>query len=352
MKIPSKYMKNIIFFAFFITPLICYADELSSKGKSLFFSQQEIQELEKQANNRDGEAAYKLSQYYDYIMVDPKKGECWEVKAAEDGNISAQYGMGIRYVYDPQIRNIDNAIFWFKKAAENGGNSPAQDFLNHLFSPGELEELKKRANAGEAEACSKLQGYFQYIENDYAQARYWFNFYLKNKYYHKDVNRDLPKQSFYLSHEQIRGYINKAERGDGIAASRLSFYYEQVGYFSKSFYWLKKAADNGDDGEQYNLGSMYLYDDKIKNKEKALFWYKKAAEQGNTDAKEKLSKFLSDNDIEKLSGLSNAGDPDAAFRLYEYYSQIDYDSEKAKLWLGVAAKNGYPRAQKMKERGL
>ena len=56
---------------------------------------------------------------------------------------------------------------------------------------------------------------------------------------------------------------------------------------------LKRRAEQGDSNAQFNMGSLYLY--KIKNKNKnnkqAVYWFRKAAEQGDKDAQETLARM-------------------------------------------------------------
>ncbi|WP_424244567.1 TPR repeat protein [Elusimicrobium posterum] len=64
-------------------------------------------------------------------------------------------------------------------------------------------------------------------------------------------------------------------------------------HFRKAEYWLTKAAAQGRDAAQYNLGRIYFsrYDYKTSDIEKAKFWLTKAAEQDNAEALYLLSKI-------------------------------------------------------------
>ncbi len=65
------------------------------------------------------------------------------------------------------------------------------------------------------------------------------------------------------------------------------------GLYGEAAYWYRRAADEGDAGAQYKLGSMYRGGEGVeKNLEQARYWYDLAAKQGHIKAKEALAKNL------------------------------------------------------------
>ena len=55
--------------------------------------------------------------------------------------------------------------------------------------------------------------------------------------------------------------------------------------YKQAFAWFKKAAEQGRDAAQYNLGSMYLKGEGVqKNYQEALTWSLKAKDQGDVNA--------------------------------------------------------------------
>jgi len=50
----------------------------------------------------------------------------------------------------------------------------------------------------------------------------------------------------------------------------------------------RRRPRNGYATAQFNIGSEYLYNPKIKDSDKALFWFKKAADNGSQSAKHNL----------------------------------------------------------------
>ena len=62
--------------------------------------------------------------------------------------------------------------------------------------------------------------------------------------------------------------------------------------YTEAVKWYKKAAQQGDDVAQNNLGVMYHNGTGIyKDLRQAKYWYQKSAAQGNDQAKENLNKL-------------------------------------------------------------
>jgi len=81
-------------------------------------SEPEIVELKKKVENGEAQAAFRLSQYYDFTTHEYDKGIIWKRKAAEMNHVLAQYNLGYKLLENPKTK--DEGIFWIKKAAENG----------------------------------------------------------------------------------------------------------------------------------------------------------------------------------------------------------------------------------------
>jgi TPR repeat protein len=63
--------------------------------------------------------------------------------------------------------------------------------------------------------------------------------------------------------------------------------------------WFRKAADQGEDVAQYNLGLMYARGQGVQqNHAEAVTWFRKAADQENTEAKKMLARI----NCERLPG--------------------------------------------------
>ncbi len=126
-------------------------------------------------------------------------------KLAEQGDATAQFRLGDRYVAGQGVsQDYKKAFYWFQKAAEQG-LTVSQYNLGVMYRDG--------------------QGV---IEN-YKQALYWFQ---------KAAEQNLSAAQYNL------GYIH--EYGQGVIEN-----------YKKAIYYYQKAAEQGHAEAQYNLGAMY-----------------------------------------------------------------------------------------------
>src|ERR1044071_6792135 len=104
-----------------------------------------VEDLYRAAENGNIEAQYNLGWLYEEGEGTEKNLEVafhWYQKAAENGNINAQYNLG--YLYERgegTEKNLEKAFYWYQKAAENG-NLNAQYNLGYLYEKGEGIERK------------------------------------------------------------------------------------------------------------------------------------------------------------------------------------------------------------------
>jgi len=85
-------------------------------------SESQITGLAKKAQAGDATAAFRLYEYYHLVSYDRDKAISWLTKSANNGNVVAQYNMGMMYngeIY-PDLTDIKKAEYWFKRAADNG----------------------------------------------------------------------------------------------------------------------------------------------------------------------------------------------------------------------------------------
>jgi TPR repeat protein len=101
-------------------------------GSEYDLSSDELCALAKRGDAGDGEAALRLSRYYDLYARDTKKGKEWLTKAARAGNPTAQYNLGVVLLATPGRSNRKQAKFWLEEAAKNGF-SKAHEVLKEEF---------------------------------------------------------------------------------------------------------------------------------------------------------------------------------------------------------------------------
>jgi len=82
-------------------------------------------------NVLDAKALYCLGCCYD-VTKNPQKAFEWYSKAAEQGQVNAQYNVGYAYHFGDGVNiDYDKAMNWYAKAAAQG-NADAQQNLNAL----------------------------------------------------------------------------------------------------------------------------------------------------------------------------------------------------------------------------
>ncbi len=70
----------------------------------------------------DGDAAWRLCEYYEFIKFDQAAALKWMEIAAKDGNLSGQYNLAHEYegAFDARKRDLDKARYWYQRAADQG----------------------------------------------------------------------------------------------------------------------------------------------------------------------------------------------------------------------------------------
>lgn len=83
----------------------------------------EMPGLKEQALSGSGEAALRLSNYYDMVALDLGAGLRWLTIAAENGSIPGMYNLGQRLKMTGRPQDIVRARYWFGRV-ENEGQAP------------------------------------------------------------------------------------------------------------------------------------------------------------------------------------------------------------------------------------
>jgi len=235
----------------------------------------------KAAEQGDAYAQYNLGVMYREghgVPQDYAQAATWFLKAAEQGDPDAQYNLGVLYYEqwkgqgvprndtqaafwcrrirawrewinsaDPYNQPYTQAVFWFRKAAEQG-DAGAQDALGNLYYDGH--------------GPLSMQLFMHvFVHGRYAQAALW--------------------------------YRKAAEQGDADAEYSLGMMYEDGWGVpqddTQAAAWLRKAAEQGDADAQWPLGGLYLDGKGVpRSYAEAYFWYDLAAagEQDASDSRQ------------------------------------------------------------------
>ena len=194
--------------------------------------------------------AYSMIGNMYYFRGEKEKGKEKYREGFAKGDMNSAFELG--GVYDAE-GNIKEAMKWYTKAAE-GEHREAQFNLA---------------------ICYKEQG-------DDIEAEKW---YLKaaNR---NHVNAQNNLGSLYW--KKVYDIVGKLTKEKNTEEKELELYGKLEFFKIEAEKWFLKAAEQGDQTAQYNLGN--LYKDSGKDSE-AKKWYLKSAEQGNEKAKMKLAKM-------------------------------------------------------------
>jgi len=236
------------------------------------------EKLRKAAEQGNVEAQYILGNSYftgqGEIQNYTKAAE-WFNKAAEQEHKEAQFILGRWYFTGHGItQDYAKAVEWLEKAAEQG-HGEAKDWLAKAEAADKAERLHKAAEQGDAEAQFNLgNSYFtgQGETKDYAKAAEWFR---------KAAEQGHREAQFSLGNSYLTGQ-------------------GETQNYEKAAEWLRKATEQGHREAQFNLGNLY-FTGQGENRDyaKAAEWFGKAAEQGHGEAKDWLAKAEAAVDAEK-----------------------------------------------------
>ncbi len=138
-------------------------------------------------------------------------------KAAEQGDVYAQVGLGLMYYIGQGVtKDYQQAFKWYEMAA-NQGSADAQSFLGTMYHSGQgvtqdykqaFKWFEKAANQGDAYSqfiLGTMYGLGQGVTKDYIEAHKWFNLSAAQGHEEGRKNRDL------ISTEMTPAQIEKAQ---------------------------------------------------------------------------------------------------------------------------------------------
>lgn len=290
------------------------------------------------AEKGNGEALCRLGECYKFgygTEIDEKKAFYCYLKGAQLGDAEAQNELA--YLYYEGIgteANLQKAIKWLKKSAEQEkGNGSAHYNLGYLYShePDVLDVKKAH------------EYYLKAVELGYSDAKF--------ELYKLMIESDPKSKN---SKEAVEWLKNSAEDNHAEALNVLGIFHYEGNYVerdtAKAIELFGRAGKAGNFMAVCNLGSVYFYDENLKNDEKAFEYLKSAADGECESAYILLSRFyaegiVAEKDVARaVELLKKAGDnPDAYFRLGIVY-EAEGDAAKSKEYLKKAADMGHEKA--------
>lgn len=203
---------------------------------------------------------------------------------ADHGDAWAQCRIAETYINDTivgvGIGDVDDqeGIKWYRKAAQ-GGDMEAQYLLSDFLYHGD------------------------HVKQDKEEAFYWWMHYIETTDYLDKSDLDMIGYPFtyedgkwWTTKEAFRLFKKYAEQGDSYAQHCLGFFYLDGQCVRKNHdtavKWFTKAAEQGHEEAQFKLGELYYQGVKVEhNKEEAFKWYRKSAEQGRALSQYMLGEF-------------------------------------------------------------
>lgn len=273
-------------------------------------NQQDIQNLKTKAEQGDAEAQFLLGKHYD--GKDDTQAVNWYRRAAEQGHAKAQNNLGL-YLKET---DLNEAAEWFRKGAENGSVA-AQFNLGRYYLD---------CHGGDATGLREAIKWFRRAaEHDYELAKI-----------------ELSALS------KVEGLLAKAEQGDAEAMNKIAMIFDN--YIprnpNRAFKWFLAAAENGCGDARFEVGSRYLSGDGVQDDgTEALKWLVKAAEQGHPEAQQTVIRKV---EFDLVSRAAENGDAGSQFRLGTFYRDghgVKKDDEAAFRWFVKAAEQGHAEAQ-------
>jgi TPR repeat protein len=219
------------------------------------------------------------------VAKDEVEAVKWFRKAADQGGVWAQYKLGKCYENGTGIStDAIEAVKWYRKAAEPGDLSPNPSGFDGSFPTWAIWNARAEAQRALAQCYSNGVG----VVEDRQEAARWS---LEAHRSHGESDR---------AHlDEIRAL---AEKGDAHWQRTLAGYYKDGDYIEsknpvEAVKWYRKAAEQGDELAQNQLGLIYYYGELGEtNRVEAAKWFRRAAEQGTSTAQAFLGSFYMTGD--------------------------------------------------------
>ncbi len=275
------------------------------------------------------------------VPQDYKQAVEWYLKAAEQGDASAQRCLGICYKNGNGVtKDYAKAVEWWRMAAEQG-DTDAQDDLGLAYENG--EGVTK-------DMSMAVEWYRKAAEQDNTDAQLHLGNCYKNG---NGVTKDYAKA--------VEWYRKAAEQEDERAYTALYWIYHEEGDMqdhAEAVKWVRKRAELGNANAQDLLGDAYKKGEGVKqDKVEAVKWYRKAAEQENESAYLNLywiyneEGYMQDKTeaVKWLRKRAELGDDYSQCYLGRAYANgegVNQDYGEAVKWYHKAAEQGYVSAYK------
>lgn len=280
------------------------------------------------ANNGSEDAQAKLGEMYmtgKYVRKDEKTASRWYHEAVKEAcNCEVYYNLGLIYASAQTIeRNLDSAIYWFRKSAACGYDEAIKNLtlyeknygieswrLGNYYERKQKYDLalywyKKSADAGFSGSMLEIGNYYYFgygVAIDYDKAFKWYSAAAKLDirdaqlmvgYMYAvgqgSVKKDQKLAMYWYRKAALNGYPSTTAMRN-MAVKYYNGYYEGkklIQSYSDAFEWYHRAARSGADTIATEMVA-YMYEMGLgvtKDKTKAQCWYTIAVNRGDQSSK-------------------------------------------------------------------
>ena len=216
---------------------------------------------------------------------DLKKAIYWYKKAAEQGNADAQYRLGDCYYNGAGVEEDEQqAVYWYRKAAEQG-NADAQHSLGLCYFNGEgVEEDKQQAIYWYIKAAehgdTEVQGLLASIFKGDVKAQTSLIAICEGRGNEQDYKQLICRYTKIFEHNQ-KSIAYETERHNEEQSESESLLSNEVLDYQLIAHCNRKKAEQGDTYAQTSLGFCYYTGNGVRQDyQQAVYWFRKAANQG------------------------------------------------------------------------
>lgn len=233
-------------------------------------------------------------------------------KLADWGDAEAQYKLAEKYMKGKGVkRDVIRGKELYEEAA-NKGYVPAYAAVGELYYNGIMD----------------VYGDGQGFDRDYVKAAKWLEKAAESSDYDEELYVTIgliyDEGGYGLEPDPakaIKWLTKPAENGDFGAQNALGYSYYLLGDNEKALYWKTKAAEGGGADERCSLGALYEDLEDYKN---AAIWYQKAADENDEFALSYLAQLY-------FNGKGVPQDKLKAKELWQKSAALGYDGAKQAL---------------------
>lgn len=223
--------------------------------------------------SNDDFAKYVLGRAYKFglgVERNPQKSKAYYISSALDGNTNAMQGLAHLYAGYPEYEDLDSAVFWYSKAAEQGIGS-SYFYLSQL-------EVQRKGKKNMPVDTLTILGYWKRgmeLNDPLCLSALAYAY-----YYGQGVNQDKAKAFNMLN---LADYARLDHSGLFLLGLMCELGETAQQNFNEALKYYQAATNKGNTDAICKLGNFYQFGQGVeKNDSLAFLEYQKAANAGNT----------------------------------------------------------------------